>query len=702
MMTAICSSLDPLRQKNNNRFARSSNPKLLNCAHYRKLARNVTDAGWRTRLEVKTSTATVVPKPFGLMVAVLDQQQLTGPPTCKNKTGGLKKTTDLTSFFGRLVTSRNMNTISCPGLNDVTWERERATHSIADFISKTCTLYRGNNRHKICKELFGSQAQESQLTAEQKSHLITTLDARSKWEVKRHGERSSIYSSNCERTFICKNTEKNAVCPACEELKGLRSLIGALNKDYAEKDKLKFTRDTYLSDNINTFSPTLLKSTDARLLSNSVEKASKGDFSDFCTVLAASARNGLFDNRDATRGLIKAVAVKAARENAGKTTRAISPRALNLFNDNFAGRGNRSLRMKRAKDGMHLVDGLQIVNFNCIAQVLKDLGYSGPVAAASDQTVCVKRLRHHDGHLVGAQGGDISFDDPSELPALVKSVVKNKELCSKIRAYTLQVPLPNIPTFVVALIASCDKETSNDIVESHLKFLELSQEAGINILSVGADGAPTELCAQNALTDTASQFISYSNSRYDVHVKVPLIGHPPRPVVMVQDPKHARKTGANQLSSGACLLVMVGEMCDAWLNRWIGHRERIRSAWTADFFFRHWKNYLLKQQAEPHKLMSFAHNCISPQSFKIFSTLATSLLQLVIAHREFYPTIPLLPWKHGSEPCEHVFGWMCVISPRFTVLDARMMMPKIHAIVKNIMSGRMKIPSSEHMHSGYQ
>ncbi|EGG07985.1 uncharacterized protein MELLADRAFT_85320 [Melampsora larici-populina 98AG31] len=86
--------------------------------------------------------------------------------------------------------------------------------------------------------------------------------------------------------------------------------------------------------------------------------------------------------------------------------------------------------------------------------------------------------------------------------------------------------------------------------------------------------------------------------------------------------------------------------------------------------------------------------------FKIFSTLA--LLQLILAHQEFYPTTPFLPWKHGSEPCKHIFGWMCIISPRFTVLDARMMSPKIHAIVKNIMSGKMKIPPSKHMHSGYQ
>ncbi|EGF97335.1 uncharacterized protein MELLADRAFT_85855 [Melampsora larici-populina 98AG31] len=544
---------------------------------------------------------------------------------CKDKTKNLKNNTQLTSYF-KSTTAPNPNnliSVACPGLNDETWERPKATQSIAEFLSKTFSIYRGNHQHEICREIFGQDAQEHKLTKEQKSQLIATLDARSKWQVKRHGERSAIYSSDCKRTFVCKKTDKNPVCSACQEIKELRSLLKALNVKYAEDDDMKYSRNNYMSDNNNAFSPTALKLSDCRLLKTSIESASK---------------------------------------------------------------------------------------------VLKDLGYSGPIAAASDQTVCVKRLRHYNGFLVGAQGGDIPFSNASELPELVKSVFKNKQLCSK--------------------------ETSNDILEGHKKFLELSREAGINILSIGADGAPPELSAQASLVDTATQYFTYSNSTYDVHIKLPLVGHPPRPVVMVQDPKHARKTSANQLASGARLLTIgnyhisiqqlaailqsgrslllhrdvfdcdkqddgrafrtlssstlavsladkdmlglsiylyvAGEMCDTWLNRSIGHRERIRSAWTAEFFFRHWKN------------------------FKIFSTLATSLLQLIIAHREFYPNCPLLPWKHGSEPCEHGFGWMRVLSPQFTVLDARMMMPKLHLIVKNIMSGKMKIPPSEHIHSGYQ
>lgn len=85
-----------------------------------------------------------------------------------------------------------------------------------------------------------------------------------------------------------------------------------------------------------------------------------------------------------------------------------------------------------------------------------------------------------------------------------------------------------------------------------------------------------------------------------------------------------------------------------------------------------------------------------PQDFFYFCKLTRS------THHISLRVLSNLPFAPISEPVEHVFGWMRVLSPRFTVLDARMMMPKIHAIVKNVMSGKMKIPPSEHMHSGYQ
>lgn len=214
--------------------------------------------------------------------------------------------------------------------------------------------------------------------------------------------------------------------------------------------------------------------------------------------------------------------------------------------------------------------------------------------------------------------------------------------------YTLQVPLPNVPTFVVALIASHAREKADDIISQHKQFMGLCQESGIRLLSIGGDGAPVELAAQEGLAKSATQLITFEEASLNVYIKVPLIGHPLCPIVGVEDPKHAKKTAANQFLSGARLLALgkyyasvqqlvdvlqmpnsplvtkdiinsdkqdngrafrifswktlqsslanpdstglslllfvFGEMTDAWLNREIGHRERIQSAWTAKFF----------------------------------------------------------------------------------------------------------------------
>jgi hypothetical protein len=319
-------------------------------------------------------------------------------------------------------------------------------------------------------------------------------------------------------------------------------------------------------------------------------------------------------------------------------------------------------------------------------------------------------------------------------------------------------------TYVVAIIASRSQDKAKDLVAQNLDFINKCQEAGINLLSLGSDGAATELAAQEQLIESRTNYLTYTNEELEVYVKVPLFGKEACPIVMIQDPKHARKTAANQPLSGArviCFgrfhvdiqqlavlleeatsplykrdvfdsdrqddgrayrmfsaktleaalkreectglsvyLFVFGEMTDAWLNQSIGHRQRLRSSWTAEFFLRIWKNYLIKRQDQPNSLMSLSANGISPQSLKIFPTMASRLLGLVISHRRYYPDVPLMPWKHGTEPIEHAFGWMRVLSPNFTVLDARQMVPKLHAVVKSIMSGTIKISKSEHLHAG--
>ncbi|KAA1082065.1 hypothetical protein PGTUg99_011746 [Puccinia graminis f. sp. tritici] len=399
------------------------------------------------------------------------------------------------------------------------------------------------------------------------------------------------------------------------------------------------------------------------------------------------------------------------------TLAAISPRGAHFFQETFAGRSLRSQRDIRAKTSMQLTDGLSVINFERISSILKTLDYTGPLAVGSDQTVCLKSLRVHNGFLVGAQGGDIKFDSEEQLKSLTQDIVKSQNFCSKLRAYTIQVPLPGIPTYFVALLASKDKESSSDIVETHTKFVKMCDKSGMKILSLASDGAATKLSAQMDLTKISDAHLTFVRPKYNVNIKLPLIGNPPRPLVGVQDPKHARKTCVNQILSGARLLsfgkywisilhlstivenqesslyvkdvfnsdkqddgwaycvfnedtlkialqnndctgialylFVMGELCDSWLNQTMNHFDRIISAYTSHFFLIRWHQYLVEQQKATSGVMSLNRNGIPYPSQKILASLANSLLGLIISHREYYANVPLMPWKHGTEAYLH-------------------------------------------------
>lgn len=323
-----------------------------------------------------------------------------------------------------------------------------------------------------------------------------------------------------------------------------------------------------------------------------------------------------------------------------------------------------------------------------------------------------------------------------------------------------------MPTYVVALLPSIGKETGDELAALHLSILSLADQCGLSILSIAADGAAPEVSAQTSLHKSAKKFLTFKDPASDINIQIPLFGQIPKPVIPIQDVKHARKTGANQILSGARLLsfgqfylsighlalllqapnstlyqkdtfntdrqddgrayrtfnnetfklalslepctglavflYVIGELIDSWLNQSSTPAERLLSAFTSHFFLRRWQEYLKERQQDTPGLMSAERNGMSHQAVKTFLKLALSLLSLIIAHREYYPGHPFMPWKHGTEACEHIFGWMRKLLEDFCVLDARQMMPKIHTIVKNVMEKKIKMPSSECIHSGYQ
>lgn len=316
-------------------------------------------------------------------------------------------------------------------------------------MESTCSIYRGIIRYQIRHELFGLDVTENDLTSSQKAQLISTMDARERWEVKRHGARNAIYSKSCEKTFKRHPKDPIRPCDPCLALKTLTSLKRALNRHYADGEKIKFIPNYLMC--MDQFNVLLRKHSELRVLQKSLESSTDGDFGEFLDHLAIMAKQGFFQNREAMKGMIMGCAVRAEREEAGKSLRgmridahlndclttlgAMSKSALKLITKNFVGKTLRCQRMDRAKSKTEIEDGMAQGNFDRAAAILAELGYSGPVAVASDQTVCVQTLRHHRGFILGAQGGDIHFTSPEQLQEVLEKIKSENNLCSKVSLY---------------------------------------------------------------------------------------------------------------------------------------------------------------------------------------------------------------------------------------------------------------------------
>ncbi|EGF98968.1 uncharacterized protein MELLADRAFT_95015 [Melampsora larici-populina 98AG31] len=593
--------------------------------------------------------------------------------TLKNKKGLLsnyfeskKRPISKDTDGGRNKSTKNL--VPCAGLTDETWKREGARHKIIECIRGSPTPYHGS-RHRsiVCKELFNT-SKEKGLSNAQRKTLHRALEAESKWVIKQHGFLGSIHSPKCERQVDSPSAtgSSHVVCKSCLGLKHERSLLSAISRPYAKKDDVKFIPDVYMV--ADQFHSIMLQHEEVRRLSKSINQCSKEGDSELWSLIGTYGKAGLFKNRDVLRGLMMAVADRAKREADGKslcgkridvyldnfltTIGAMSPSALNLFNKHLAGKTSRAMRYDRAKSGAQLADGLKQSNFEMIAKYLKDLGYNGPLAAATNQT-----------------GGDREFKDKEELEKLVNDIVSKKQLCSKVRAYTIQVPLPNIPTFVVALIASYKNETAEELITQHDTFISMSQTAGLQVLSLGSDGAAEELKAQHGFSNLAKNFIEYTNEKLKVHVKVPRLGPQGLPVICVQDPKHGRKTAANQLLSGARLLCF-GNSSSTQMHRLV---YLPLHPWRA-------LRCLAKQDN-----WSWRTNSFRVDSYLLLEKMAIILVRSSRRTRFLDEFIKEL---HITSEYEDL---LC---------DGRESNSTHYN--SSIMSGNMEMPQSEHIHSGYQ
>ncbi|KAF8166954.1 hypothetical protein BJ912DRAFT_1149772 [Pholiota molesta] len=417
-----------------------------------------------------------------------------------------------------------------------------------------------------------------------------------------------------------------------------------------------------------------------------------------------------------------------------------SPRAYKLLRLYFPMPDERSLRRKEARQPRFPM-GITERNFELVEDHLKSLDYDGPLALSCDDTklfatFCLYWDSDKNSYfLAGGTDGPLRVTDPESVKEVIETAKAEK--ATKVRVWCLTLPIPKISPIIVAALpmTSLDAPT---LVSLLTKVIDGLFDRNIYISSYACDGTEVERAVQRlflAQCEQRTYTVKSPRPGSDTHVTYGICRE--HVICMIQDSKHALKTLRNNLFSGARLLTfgnftmvyqhilelargdgtplykrdvenldqqddnaavrlfsadalkylsdhhpnyvgdivylfVFGELVDAYQNRSLPHIERVKMVLRARYFLNSWQLYLQKHNYPQDRYF------LSREAVDILHIVIEGFLALIIIYRdELQGEVPLLPWLHSSEPCEHVFGESRDIVKDFTFLDFIYMIPKL-------------------------
>jgi len=265
---------------------------------------------------------------------------------------------------------------------------------------------------------------------------------------------------------------------------------------------------------------------------------------------------------------------------------------------------------------------------------------------------------------------------------------------------------------------------------------------GVHVISYAADGTEVERRLQRLFTEEAESKRTYtfnhpgrSSTGGTFSFTIPVFRN--QPLVMVQDSKHALKTGRNQLLSGAHLGVLgnhplfytqvrhlAASKTGPLYNRDVEKIDRQDDNAATRLFCADTLKWLTEHHDDQRGLIAYlfvvgeavdayqnryishgervkmllramffmegweefitkaryqsSKHFISREYREILKILVSGFIQLIIIHRDLLDDVyAFLPWLHSTEVCEHLFGIMRSILKDFTMLDFVYMVPKL-------------------------
>ncbi|OCB83926.1 hypothetical protein A7U60_g9133 [Sanghuangporus baumii] len=628
---------------------------------------------------------------------------------------------------------------------------------IGSYLTRPAALG-GGGRSKVAlaKERYGKTYAD--LTKQKKRHVDKIQE--DSWIWMANHSFSAVFSLECKKTVtVCStdNSNKDHICGPCSNLLFKKQFRTAISLPEPLTSNVKFTNKRYQQEELGIrFAKCkgvneLLhpKNNDIQLVVRYAKGVAAGHFKDH--VVFTGLVNCMLERIDRTARGKKLTNFKypPAFDAFIQTVYLVCPRAHRLLADHFPIRTERSIAKIRAKQPQ-FVGGISPRSFDLVDNFVTALKVPQRIVGLSaDDTKLLPTFRpffdrEADGwYIVGGTGESLLVTDPTTLREDLESAQQQK--ATKVRIWAIIVPIPKIPPVVLAAIAITDKVTADTLTRYTHQIIDGLYERHIWPVSYACDGTEKERANQRNLRAQAHGLDTRtirapSPLVKNININIPL--YHGKPMALVQDSQHAKKTLRNNLETGTTTLVLGndtatygqlremafdekspiyhrdvekgdkqddraaarifssdslswfieyrpeylgmqiylfvhGDLCDAWQSRSITHLDRLHSILRAHYFDEFWLDFLQDADYPVKK------HCISREARDITSYLAESYIELLIIYRDYTDgTLPLVPWLHSSEVCEHIFGELRKEVKDFDFAAFLNLMPKTHSMVR--------------------
>ncbi|THH05194.1 hypothetical protein EW146_g9969 [Bondarzewia mesenterica] len=606
----------------------------------------------------------------------------------------------------------------------------------------------------LTEHLYPSATSFASLSSEKKETVRATQRLQHKWH--NHRDLQRVISASCSKfVTVPKDASSAPVCQDCLGLLGDKNFKVAVSLPVPDAENFKFTpKIAMLSD--EQAAERWSRATGLKPLIEAYKK----NPAEPCLVFVKGVLQGDFASERVFLGLMEALVQKKDKELRGVGMQGFkyapdvvemahiinihSPRAYQAIRNAFPFPEKRTLQLHQARE-MRFPVGIEERVFDLARDQVHKLNWTGPLAVGCDDTKTLPSLNVYQDktgkyYLVGSTSPKpMLIANPDQLTSLIRKGLVEK--ATKLRLWCLQVPMPSVPTIILAAMAISNKMSAEELFPYLQSILLGLLSRGLQVVSYAADGAATERALQRLVTTSAAEFKLYTiphpeNPQRDIELRIPLFGPQRQPIAMVQDLNHLAKTLRNNEYSGARALTLgdhtvlyshcrtIAFEGGPLFHRDVEKLDRQDDNAATRLFSGHTLNWLTENHPEwtgtivylfvfgelidAFKNRSMAiidrvylalravffmeawedfldqanypksKHFLSHEACNIIHILTHGLLQLVFIYRDHFDRkYPLLPWLHSTEICEHVFGICRQIIKDFTVLDFQYMVPKL-------------------------